>query len=102
MSAPKRIQMSRRIPWRADNPDAVVVARPSKWGNPYKADGDNQEAVNLFRDMLRRAPKDHDGTTVFDDIRAELAGKDLACWCKLTDPCHADVLLEIANSEASR
>ena len=26
-----------------------------------------------------------------------LVGKDLACWCPLDQPCHADVLLEIAN-----
>lgn len=38
-----------------------------------------------------------------DDVRRELAGADLACWCPLDDgegqpvPCHADVLLEIAN-----
>lgn len=32
-----------------------------------------------------------------DRIRNELAGFDLACWCPLDQPCHADVLLEIAN-----
>lgn len=32
-----------------------------------------------------------------DEIRAELAGRDLACWCPLDKPCHADVLLELAN-----
>lgn len=32
-----------------------------------------------------------------DEIRAELAGKDLSCWCPIDEPCHADVLLEIAN-----
>ncbi len=32
-------------------------------------------------------------------IRAELRGKNLACWCKLGEPCHADVLLEIANAD---
>ena len=33
------------------------------------------------------------------DIRTELRGKNLACWCSLDEPfCHADVLLEIANS----
>jgi hypothetical protein len=31
------------------------------------------------------------------DIVKELRGKNLACWCKLGEPCHADVLLEIAN-----
>ncbi|ATN65310.1 hypothetical protein A3857_18520 [Cereibacter sphaeroides] len=35
-------------------------------------------------------------TTVEDVIR-ELRGKDLACWCQPGAPCHADVLLEIAN-----
>lgn len=33
-----------------------------------------------------------------DVIRAELAGHDLACWCRPDQPCHADVLLELANS----
>ena len=36
-----------------------------------------------------------------DEIRSELAGKDLACWCPLDQPCHADVLLEIANGGAA-
>lgn len=36
MSVPKRIQMSRQRPWRAENPDAVIVARPSKYGNPFR------------------------------------------------------------------
>lgn len=31
------------------------------------------------------------------DIKASLAGKNLACWCRLDQPCHADVLLEVAN-----
>lgn len=39
-------------------------------------------------------------TVAVDDIRRELAGKDLACWCRLDQPCHADVLLEIANGGA--
>jgi hypothetical protein len=34
-----------------------------------------------------------------DDIRANLAGRDLACWCALDQPCHADVLLALANDE---
>lgn len=33
-----------------------------------------------------------------DDIRKELGGRDLACWCPLSSPCHADVLLELANA----
>jgi hypothetical protein len=34
------------------------------------------------------------------EIRRELRGRDLACWCPLDQPCHADVLLEIVNSES--
>lgn len=30
----------------------------------------------------------------------ELRGRDLACWCPLDAPCHADVLLELANAPA--
>ena len=32
-----------------------------------------------------------------DEIKTELRGKNLACFCALDQPCHADVLLEIAN-----
>lgn len=35
-------------------------------------------------------------------IRAALTGRDLACWCPPDQPCHADVLLEIANQPAAR
>lgn len=33
------------------------------------------------------------------EVLAELTGKDLACWCPLDQPCHADVLLQLANQE---
>ncbi len=35
------------------------------------------------------------------EIREHLAGRDLACWCDLSQPCHADVLLELANAPAA-
>lgn len=31
------------------------------------------------------------------DMRFHLRGRNLACWCALDKPCHADVLLELAN-----
>jgi hypothetical protein len=34
-----------------------------------------------------------------DDVRRELRGFDLACHCPRDESCHADVLIEIANSE---
>jgi hypothetical protein len=36
------------------------------------------------------------------DVRRELPGRDLGCYCGLDEPCHADTLLEIANSDVSR
>jgi hypothetical protein len=36
------------------------------------------------------------GITI-EDARRELRGRDLACYCPLDEPCHADVLLEVAN-----
>lgn len=146
---PKRIQMSRQRPWRADNPEAVIVARPSKWGNPFRVgeaqvrmpavaghdwehegrlhkrsgeqhvfmkwspeegdvftwhqveDATPDQCVEMYREYVtgisghRLSDFGRDDRT--DAIRAELAGRDLACWCALDQPCHADVLLEIAN-----
>jgi len=93
---PIRVQLSRRKGFRLPD-NAVVVSRPSKWGNPYRIHGDVQlspaGAVRLFR-VTRTAEQ-------ITEIRAELRGKNLACWCPLDQPCHADVLLEIANSKGT-
>jgi hypothetical protein len=101
---PKRIRLSRSKGWRM--PDgAINVARPTKWGNPwivnpskatepptnqYRATAD--EAVDLYESWVR-----HAAPFTIADIRAELAGHDLACWCGPDERCHADVLLWIAN-----
>ena len=118
MSAPKRIQMRRTKGWRKPE-GAIVVARPSKWGNWYRvtqangawwigfksdpriaARGDRADAVSLavrwFRNDLETAESHHPGVLAHD--LAPLRGHDLACWCPLYQPCHADVLLELANS----
>lgn len=98
---PKRVQMTRQKPWRADNPDAVIVARPGYWGNPFRILGSTkearQEAVDQFRKWLE---KSGEGTVFAAAAKAQLRGKDLACWCPLDAPCHADVLLEIANARS--
>ena len=112
---PERIQMTRQKPWRRDNPDAVIVDRSSRWGNPFRVDGKRvlcgielwvfpsteaavAHAVRAFRWQLENHPNVV-GFTV-DDVRRELAGRDLACWCATGQPCHGDVLLEIANGAA--
>lgn len=96
---PRRVQLSRAKGWRMP-PNTVRVARPSRWGNPYRLDkGDGvaeaREAVDLYRSDLYRGR----WRITVDLARAELAGKNLACWCPPDMPCHVDVLLEAANSE---
>ena len=120
---PKRVQMTRRPGgWRKDHPDAVIVARPSKWGNPWKVvqQGDAwfveepvgriipasrsataAEAARLAVGWFSEAAANGwEGVPFRGEIRAELAGRDLACWCPLDQPCHATVLLELANGGA--
>jgi hypothetical protein len=91
-AVPERIQLSRKKGWRKPE-GAVVVARPSKWGNPYRVIGTTgrADAVELFRVLLRDSP------VLQKEAREDLAGRDLACWCPLDEPCHADVLLDFAN-----
>ena len=114
MSAPRRIQRKRTKGWQM--PDgAVYVGRPTKWGNPFlfraaeEAGYTRHGAVRAFEDWLAGNPWAC-GSDKFEakrqailDSLPELRGRDLACWCPLVDekgnpvPCHADVLLEIAN-----
>jgi hypothetical protein len=59
-----------------------------------------EQCVEMYR--LRALRRDPHGVGVGESlatVRAELAGHDLACWCPLDSPCHADVLLAIANGE---
>jgi Domain of unknown function (DUF4326) len=110
---PKRIQRKRTRGWEMPL-NAVYVGRPSKWGNPFKVGGyvraenglplvipDAVYAVKLF---AANALHPQAGYVFRENVKRELRGKDLACWCPLVDkdgnpvPCHADILLEIANA----
>lgn len=84
---PIRIRLSRARGWRMP-PDTVKVDRTTRWGNPYVVgeDGDRARCVELYRELRHER----------GDLE-ELRGKNLACWCPLDVPCHADVLLELAN-----
>jgi Domain of unknown function (DUF4326) len=88
---PKRIQLSRKKGWRMPE-NTVKVDRTSGWGNPFKVgrDGDAAECVAKFKEYVSLP-------VLQDKILRSLGGKNLACWCKRGAPCHADVLLEIAN-----
>lgn len=125
-AAPIRVQLSRAKGWRMP-PNTVKVTRPLRWGNSWKIGSrmldrttgkfrkveTAADAVQAFRNSVDWDPDvpwrvgslictggfgpEHRNRKT---IRAELRGKNLACWCKLGEPCHADVLLEIANADA--
>jgi hypothetical protein len=84
--------------------NAIYVGRPGRWGNPHRIGGPNpfsvdhptirtaEDAVVAFRRMFTSF------SARYQEIElAPLRGKDLVCWCPLDQPCHADVLLELAN-----
>lgn len=94
---PDRIQRKRTKGWRMPT-NCVYVGRPSKWGNPWVIeagddDGTRYLAVENYREWVKELIR----RGLFHDLE-ELRGRDLACWCRWDQPCHADVLLELANA----
>lgn len=112
---PQRIQRKRTKGWRMP-PNTMSVTRPGRWGNPFfpgsglSMGGFDAEmfmvnppptpanCVKWFGIRLRAMEK-HE-PKAFEALIAPLRGKDLACWCKLGEPCHADVLIAMANAPA--
>jgi len=88
---PERIQRKRIKGWKMPE-NTVSVTRPGRYGNPFIVgrDGTAQECIDKFLQAMPAFAK--------MAYRQELRGKNLACWCKIGDPCHADVLLRIANA----
>jgi hypothetical protein len=109
-TTPHRVQRSRAKGWRMPE-NAVCVSRPSKWSNPYivTQTRNGQWWIDCCGDMAGPFSSKSDAAAqavaefrvevspLHADIRSELRGKNLACWCALNEPCHADVLLELAN-----
>ena len=92
-------------------PNTINVTRPSKWGNPYRV-GCLIEVKEFYifgrikvKNALIRLENIDDVMVLTKEwaeenakeIQKNLRGKNLACWCPLDAPCHADILLEIAN-----
>jgi hypothetical protein len=96
---PKRIQLRRTRGWRLPD-NAVIISRPTKWGNPFRigVDGTREECVRQFgRWIVGDDPKARDLRRALDELR----GKDLACWCP-PGPCHGDMLIAMANGGGGR
>jgi len=95
---PQRIQRKRSKGWTMPA-GAIYVGRPSHHGNKYRVgtDGDAAECVRKFRADWVWGLEHPLGRLVLTSTLDKLRGKDLACWCRLDQPCHADVLIELAN-----
>lgn len=108
---PQRIQRRRTPGWKMPE-GARYVGRGDRerWGNLFRVGDDlhlttdgprggvgvgmpitPQLAVDLYRAWVLARP------AAVEAAREDLAGLDLACWCPLDQPCHADVLLDLAN-----
>jgi hypothetical protein len=107
VTKPIRIQRSRAKGSRLEASNGlpiVCVSRPSKWGNPFPIDTSRPDVEQLRASSVRKfeqalqAAKPSLGFTIAD-VKRELKGKNLACWCPLGGPCHAEVLLRIANGK---
>ena len=109
-----RLQRSRAKGWRMPQ-GAIYVGRPTRWGSPFDWQESRDEygctdaeARDHVVDVYRRWLAMEDAAAFDEDTPRpgrvailanlqDLRGFDLACWCPLDGPCHADVLLELAN-----
>ena len=121
---PVHIQRSRKKGWRKPD-NTVYVGRGSKWGNPVKLIedtiyidaskrrrildpwiwynvGDQEDVVYLFEKIITGTQFANKILQYWSDYFSkldisELKGKNLMCWCSLSEPCHTDILLKLAN-----
>ena len=119
----KRIQRKRTKGWRMPE-NSKYIGRPTKWGNPFKLSPDGwilyyktgkligtpwcywsvsggfetKDVVELYEMWIKgNLQKDHPYLPTPPSIE-ELKGKDLACFCSLSEPCHVDIILERLGS----
>jgi hypothetical protein len=122
ITQPQRIQRKRTKGWKMP-PNTVCVTRPGNHGNPFKVGGwfkmgngnygftwlqrfdevdadiygftlikTKAQAVQWYRRYRELYP--------FTNAETEaLRGRNIACFCPLTDPCHGDVILELVNAK---
>ncbi len=103
---PRRIQRSRVKGWKMP-PNTVYVGRPTRWGNPfggalaakhYERWLHGDMSVESAAQLMRWPVASHMRPAIKARAAWDLRGQNLACWCALDQPCHADVLLELANA----
>lgn len=103
---PERIQLKRTRGWRMP-PNTMKVDRSTGWGNPHRVGDDivrygGEKGVEIVRNITAAQAVEAfraDAEKLPPSAFARLRGKNLGCWCGIGEPCHADVLLELANRD---
>ena len=92
--------------WRKDDPHmpagTIYCGRPTPFGNMWSHKPSS--VYRVMRVATREEAIEHYRKWIYADeqaelrqrIKTELKGKHLCCWC-CPEPCHAEILLEIAN-----
>jgi ribosomal protein L13E len=97
---PQRVQLKRSAGWKMPA-NTVKVDRTTRWGNPFTIAecGSAAIAVAQHGRWMRGEIGAPGGVEppARDALRTALGGRNLACWCALNGPCHADLLLVLAN-----
>ena len=97
MSNPIRVQRKRTKGWK-NPPNTVYVGRPTEFGNEWnvKEGRTAEDCVRLYENMLSRL-KESEQQKIIDKLK----GKNLSCWCKIGNACHADSLLKFCNKKSN-
>lgn len=112
ISKPIRVQRKRSRGWRMP-PNTVCVDRTTQfYGNPFIVGTyyyhdtptstkqcfvrDRKHAAEIYDKWLHET---YEGGVIKQLVKLELRGKNLACFCPEGEPCHADILLKVANEE---
>lgn len=108
LAMPRRVRLSRAKAWKMP-PNTVKVDSATCWGNPFVVGkhGTAAECVRWYEMLAAglinlstgNVPEQKAARANMVIARTDLRGRNLACWCALDRPCHADVLLRIANAE---
>jgi len=106
---PLRIQLRRTKGWRMPE-NTIKVDRSTHLGNPFIVGkhGTVKECIDLFKYLLggyqcfsvdkECVDRQRRFIQYLQMHKDELKGKNLACWCKESQPCHADILIKILNA----
>lgn len=96
-------------------PGTVKVDRTTRWGNPFRVRKVSRDMSAVFDGETKLGELPHKAATILciqlfrlyatsrahkePDWLKPLCGKDVACWCRMGSPCHADAIINIIQKD---